>query len=228
MSPKKPQIQCRTRRVNHRPVRQACQNQKQFVPKVPAEECYQKPLWRDIDFPRPVIVKTVEEQPSRAPTSQTPVPTKWTGRFSAPYGDDSDGNDDLPIKSDSNGFKATTSRSVTAATKSHPVHDVANKQPDVLSDVESGELPGPPTQAQLAEEFGSALPGMPTKAQLMQLEEAILSHKAEMWPTVGFEKMEGGVVDVAVVEAEVMDEVVGVPAEMMADFNEWRRGEGFG
>ncbi|KAJ3222738.1 hypothetical protein HDU81_009634, partial [Chytriomyces hyalinus] len=69
---------------------------------------YQKPIWRDIDFSRPVIVKTIKEQPSRVPTSQTPVPTKWTGRFSVPSGDDSDDNDDLPIKPDSNGFKGIT------------------------------------------------------------------------------------------------------------------------
>ncbi|KAJ3376934.1 hypothetical protein HDU80_003571 [Chytriomyces hyalinus] len=68
-------------------------------------------------------------------------------------------------------------------------------------------------------EFGCGLPGMPTMAQLAQLEVAIISRKAAMWPTVGFEMVEGGFYDEE--PLDVMDGTVMVPAEMLADFDEW-------
>ncbi|KAI8828419.1 hypothetical protein BJ741DRAFT_626442 [Chytriomyces cf. hyalinus JEL632] len=116
----------------------------------------------------------------------------------------------------------------------------------VIDDVDiDSTLPAMPTAAQLADhdrviqlqeaskravgslevcdcEFGCDLPAMPTKAQLArlaQLEDAIISRKAEMWPTVGLEMVEGVFVDEA--PLEVMDGIVEVPAAMMADFNDW-------
>ncbi|KAJ3222540.1 hypothetical protein HDU78_011692 [Chytriomyces hyalinus] len=76
-------------------------------------------------------------------------------------------------------------------------------------------------------EIDSTLPAMPTAAQLADHEHIIQQHEASkravgileaaMWPTVAFEMVEGGFYDKE--PLDVMDGTVGVPAEMLADFD---------